>query len=162
VDGDTAAVILEPIQGENGIHVPPEDYLPAARRLCTERGALLILDEVQTGLGRTGKLFASEHWGVEPDLMTLAKALGGGVMPIGAVMGTPPVWDAVFRDNPFLHTSTFGGGELACVAALAALEVTVEEDLARAGGHEGADPARRTFASPGRTTRPARDVRGLA
>jgi putrescine aminotransferase len=129
VSGDTAAVILEPIQGENGIQVAPDGYLAAARRVCTERGALLILDEVQTGLGRTGKLFACEHWDVAPDLMTLAKALGGGVVPVGAVMGTPAVWDAVFRENPFLHTSTFGGGEIACAAALAALEITTGDDL---------------------------------
>jgi len=129
VDGDTAAVLLEPVQGENGIRIPPADYLPLARRLCDEHGALLILDEVQTGLGRTGKMFACEHAGVAPDLMALAKALGGGVMPIGAVLGTPAVWEKVFAKNPFVHTSTFGGNELACVAALAALRVTVDRDL---------------------------------
>lgn len=129
VDGETAAVILEPIQGENGIRLPPDDYLPAARKLCDDHGALLILDEVQTGLGRTGKMFACERWNVAPDLMTLAKALGGGVVPAGAVMATPAIWDKVFRENPFIHTSTFGGNELACAAAIAALQVTMEEDL---------------------------------
>jgi putrescine aminotransferase len=117
----TAAVIVEPVQGEGGIQVPHADYLPAVRKLCTDRGVLLIVDEVQTGFGRTGKLFAVEHWGVSPDIMTLAKALGGGVMPVGAVMATAEIWDKVFRENPLIHSSTFGGGELACVAALAAI-----------------------------------------
>lgn len=124
----TAAVIVEPVQGENGVILPPDDYLPALRRLCTERGILLILDEVQTGFGRTGKLFASEYWDVTPDIMTLAKALGGGVMPIGAFVGTPAVWKA-FEPNPLLHSSTFGGNELACAAGLAAVEVVLEEKL---------------------------------
>ena len=138
IDDQTAAVILEPVQGENGIRVPPDDYLPAARRLCDERGALLILDEVQTGLGRTGKLFAAEHWNVAPDIMTLAKALGGGVVPAGAFLGTPAIWDRVFRENPFIHSSTFGGGEMACVAALTALQVTIEEDLPAQAAAKGA------------------------
>lgn len=127
----TAAVILEPIQGEGGVVVPPDDYLPAVRRLCTERGALLIADEVQTGFGRTGKMFAVEHYGVEPDLMTLAKALGGGVMPLGAFCGTPEVWEP-FRARPWLHTSTFGspgGNPMACAAGLAAIRVFQEENL---------------------------------
>ena len=124
----TAAIIVEPIQGENGVVVPPDDYLPGLRRLCDEHGILLILDEVQTGFGRTGKLFACEHWGIAPDIMTLAKALGGGVMPIGAFTATPEVWKA-FEPNPLLHSSTFGGNELACVAGLAALEVIFEEHL---------------------------------
>jgi len=124
-----AAVILEPIQGENGILVPPDGYLKAVRELCDAHGALLILDEVQTGLGRTGKLFACEHEGVTPDLMTLAKALGGGVMPIGAVVGTKVVWDKVFTANPYLHTSTFGGNQAACVAALKTLEIIERDQL---------------------------------
>lgn len=129
VTDQTAAVILEPLQGEGGIHVPPLGYLSEARRLCTEKGALLILDEVQTGLGRTGRLFACQEEGVSPDLMTLAKALGGGVMPIGACMGTEQVWERVFSQNPLAHTSTFGGNPLACAAGIAALEVTLEENL---------------------------------
>jgi putrescine aminotransferase len=129
VDAETAAVLLEPVQGENGVRIPPADYLPTARALCDRTGALLILDEVQTGLGRTGKMFACDHAGVAPDLMTLAKALGGGVMPIGAILGTPAVWDRVFRDNPYIHTSTFGGGEAACVAGLATLDVLEREGL---------------------------------
>ncbi len=137
IDNETAAVILEPIQGENGIRVPPPGYLQAARDLCDKHGALLILDEVQTGLGRTGAMFACNHENVAPDLMTLAKALGGGVMPIGAVMGTPNVWEAVFRDNPFIHTSTFGGGEMACVAALTTLDIMREEDLPAQSARKG-------------------------
>ena len=125
----TAAVILEPIQGEGGIQVPSPDYFPRVREICDRRGVYLIADEVQTGLGRTGKLFAVNHWDVAPDIMTLAKALGGGVMPIGATLATPEIWNRVFHENPFIHTTTFGGGELACAAALAALEVTLDEDL---------------------------------
>lgn len=126
---ETAAVILEPVQGEGGIHVAPPGYLEAARRLCSERGALLIADEVQTGLGRTGKMFAVEHWGVEPDILVLAKALGGGVMPIGCFMASASVWQA-FKGRPLLHTSTFGGNPLACAAALATLEVLERDQLA--------------------------------
>jgi putrescine aminotransferase len=125
----TAAVIVEPVQGEGGIQVPSADYLPRLRAICDQHGALLIADEVQTGLGRTGRLFAVERYGVEPDIITLAKALGGGVMPIGAVVATPDIWDKVFRANPWIHSSTFGGGEVACAAALAALDVIEEENL---------------------------------
>ena len=121
----TAAVILEPVQGEGGIQVPSPDYFPRVREICDRHGVLLIADEVQTGLGRTGKMFAVNHWDVAPDIMTLAKALGGGVMPIGATLATPAIWNKVFHENPFIHTTTFGGGEMACAAALAALEVTL-------------------------------------
>jgi putrescine aminotransferase len=124
----TAAVILEPIQGEAGVIIPPDDYLPAVRALCTRRGVLLILDEVQTGLGRTGKMLASEHWGVTPDVLTMAKALVGGVMPIGAFTARPALWDALTR-NPYLHSSTFGGSPMACAAGIATIEVLKEERL---------------------------------
>jgi len=124
----TAAVILEPIQGEAGVIIPPDDYLPGVRALCTRRGVLLIVDEVQTGLGRTGKMFACEHWGVTPDILTMAKALGGGVMPIGAFTGRPALWEALTR-NPFLHSSTFGGGPMACAAGIATIEVLRDEHL---------------------------------
>ncbi|MBV9851387.1 MAG: aminotransferase class III-fold pyridoxal phosphate-dependent enzyme [Armatimonadetes bacterium] len=135
---NTAAVIVEPVQGEGGIQVPSDDYLPRVQDICRRRGVLLIADEVQTGLGRTGKMFAVEHWGVTPDIMTLAKALGGGVMPVGAFLATPDIWEKVFHENPFIHTSTFGGGELACAAALAALDVTLTEDLPRRAAENGA------------------------
>ena len=134
----TAAVILEPVQGEGGIQVPSPDYFPRVREICDRHGVLLIADEVQTGLGRTGKMFAVNHWDVAPDIMTLAKALGGGVMPIGATLATPAIWNKVFHENPFIHTTTFGGGEMACAAALAALEVTVEEDLPARAAENGA------------------------
>lgn len=128
VDSDTAAFIVEPIQGEGGIIVPPENYLQAARAICDETGALLICDEVQTGLGRTGKMFGVEHSGVVPDIIATAKALGGGVMPIGAFTARPKVWDK-YITSPFLHTSTFGGNPLACAAAIAAIGVIREEGL---------------------------------
>jgi putrescine aminotransferase len=129
IDARTAAFIVEAIQGEGGIVIPPDGYLRAIRKECDRHGALLILDEVQTGLGRTGRFWGCDHDGVSPDLMTLAKALGGGIMPIGAVLGTEAVWEAVFGSNPLLHTSTFGGNELACAAALAAIEVLESENL---------------------------------
>ena len=134
----TAAVILEPIQGEGGIQIPSDNYFPRVREICDRHGVLLIIDEVQTGLGRTGRMFAIDHWGVKPDIMTLAKALGGGVMPIGATMATADVWNKVFHTNPFIHTTTFGGGEMACAAALAALQVTWEEDLPARAAENGA------------------------
>jgi putrescine aminotransferase len=129
IDDHTAAVLLEPVQGEGGINVAPAGYLAAARELTAARGALLILDEVQSGMGRTGRNFACEHWGVTPDIMVLAKALGGGIMPIGATLGTPAVWQA-FNERPTVHTSTFGGNQLACAAGRAALRVLVEDQLA--------------------------------
>ncbi len=127
-DSETAAVIIEPIQGEGGIIVPPAEYLPAVREICDRTGALLICDEVQSGLGRTGKMFAVEHYGVVPDIITTAKALGGGVMPIGAFTARATIWDK-YITSPFLHTSTFGGNPLACAAAIAAITVIREEGL---------------------------------
>jgi putrescine aminotransferase len=126
---DVGAVMLEPIQGEAGVIVPPPGYLREVREICDRRGVLLVADEIQTGLGRTGRLFCVEHDGVVPDIMTLAKALGGGVMPIGAFIARPRLWDR-FRRDPYLHSSTFGGNPLACRAALATLEVLAEERLA--------------------------------
>lgn len=136
VGEDVAAVILEPIQGEGGVNLPDPDYLPGVRKLCDEFDALLILDEVQTGMGRTGKMFACEHWDVEPDLMCLAKAFGGGVIPAGAVVGTRAVFSRLFG-NPFLHTTTFGGNPLACAAALATISVLIEERLPERAGRMG-------------------------
>lgn len=123
-----AAVIVEPIQGEGGVIIPPADYLPGLRQLCDEFGALLIVDEVQTGMGRTGKMFACEHSGVVPDILCLAKALGGGVMPISATLASEKVFSVLF-DNPFLHTTTFGGNPLACAAGIATINVLLEESL---------------------------------
>lgn len=129
VDSSTAAFIVEAIQGEGGIKVPRDGYLTELRKICDRHGALLIVDEVQTLLGRTGYWFGSDHDGVSPDLMPLAKALGGGVMPIGAVAGTKAVFDAIYGENPLAHTSTFGGNPLACTAGLATLQVIEEEGL---------------------------------
>lgn len=130
MDSGVAAIVVEVVQGEGGIHPAPPGYMAGLRRLADDHGALLVVDEVQTGLGRTGANFACLDEGVSPDLMTLAKALGGGVMPIGACMGTRAVWEKVYGDSPLIHTSTFGGNPLACAAALAALDVLVEENLA--------------------------------
>lgn len=136
IDSDTAAVIVEPIQGEGGIIIPPDSYLPAVRALCDKHGALLIADEVQTGLGRTGVMFACDHYRVVPDILTSAKALGGGVMPIGAFTARPAVWEQ-YITSPFLHTSTFGGNPLACAAALAALEVIEQDNLCSQSASKG-------------------------
>ena len=125
VSEKTCAVLLEPIQAEGGIHLPSEDYLKQVRELCDEKKILLILDEVQTGMGRTGKLFAYEHYGITPDIMALAKGLGGGV-PIGAMLATDKV-AAVFQ--PRTHASTFGGNPLVCAAAIAAVEALLEDGL---------------------------------
>ncbi len=133
-----AAFIVEPVQGEGGVNVPAAGYLAGARRLCDRFGALLVADEVQTGLGRCGALFACDLFGVVPDVMTLAKGLSGGVMPIGASIARPVVWNAAYGKAPLLHTSTFGGNELACAAALAALDVLVDEDLCARARDRGA------------------------
>ena len=123
-----AAFVVEPVQGEAGAVVPPDDYLPRARELCTQYGALLIADEIQTGMGRTGKLWAVDHWGVEPDIMCLGKSIGGGVMPLSAFVSTPEIWE-VLIPNPVIHSTTFGGNPMACAAGIAAITVTLEEDL---------------------------------
>jgi putrescine aminotransferase len=137
VGNDIAAVIMEPIQGEAGAIVPPDDFWPRLRHICDEYEVLLIADEVQTGMGRTGKLWGVEHWGVTPDIITSAKALGGGVMPIGAFMSTPKIW-GVFNSNPFIHTSTTGGNPLACAAAIAAIKVTLEQGIVEQAAVKGA------------------------
>lgn len=136
---DTAAVILEPIQGEGGIILPPPGFLKAARELCSKYDALLIVDEIQTGFGRTGKLFACEHEGVEPDILCLAKSLGGGVMPIGVYVASDAVWKKGYGaiERATLHSSTFGGNSMACAAGLAALEVILEEGLAERAAELG-------------------------
>ena len=136
VDDQTAAVILEPIQGEGGVIIPPDGYLPAARDICNRAGAAFILDEVQTGFGRTGTMFACEPSGVAPDIICLAKALGGGVMPLGAFASTPNIW-AALEENPLLHSSTLGGTPLACAAGLAAVREIKRLDLAAQAGKLG-------------------------
>ena len=128
IDSDTAAVILEPIQGEGGVIVPPDYYLPAVRQICTRRGVLMLLDEVQTGLGRTGEMFGCNHSGVAPDIMSLGKAISGGVIPCAAFHTTDEIFNS-FHPNPFYHTSTFGANPMATTAAAATIQTLQEENL---------------------------------
>src|SRR3989454_896870 len=125
---DTAAVILEPVQGEGGVIIPPDDYWPRVRETCSRQGVLLIADEVQTGLGRTGALFGVNHWNVVPDILCLAKALSGGVIPCGSFTTTDEIY-ASFHGNPMWHSSTFGNNPLAATAAMKAIEITVRDRL---------------------------------
>ncbi|HRN94285.1 MAG: aspartate aminotransferase family protein [Chitinophagales bacterium] len=128
IDSRTAAIIIETIQGESGITVPSIEYMQQLRQQCTETGALLILDEVQAGMGRTGKMFAFEHFDIQPDILTLAKAFGGG-MPLGAFIANKSVTDTL-TENPILgHITTFGGHPVSCAAGDAALNILVEENL---------------------------------
>jgi putrescine aminotransferase len=137
--GDVAAFIVEPIQGEGGVIVPPEGYLKSAKELCNKYGALLIVDEIQTGLGRTGYMFACEHEQVEPDIMCLAKSLGGGVMPIGAFITTKEVWNKAYggAERCLLHTSTFGENTWAVTAGVAAINSIIELDLPKKAKENG-------------------------
>ncbi len=127
VETEPCAVILEPVQGENGVVVPPEGYLGRVRDICTENGVLLVLDEIQTGIGRTGRFFACEHEEVEPDIMAVAKSLGGGV-PCGAVLARE---DVAAHFIPGIHGSTFGGNPLACAAACAVIKTILGEGLVK-------------------------------
>ena len=148
----TAAVLLEPVQGEGGIHVLPDELLHAAREACDRTGALLIFDEIQCGMGRTGRLWAHEHAGVVPDAMTLAKALGGG-MPIGALVTSPALGDVL---EPGDHGSTFAGGPVVAAAALAVLDLIDDEAFLTRVRARGARLAEGLAALPG-----VREVRGL-
>jgi len=121
----TAAVLVEPIRGESGIRVPPDGFLPGLREICDEKGVLLIFDEVQTGFGRTGKIFACEHWGVVPDILCLAKSVAGG-LPLGVTIAKE---DFMSSFGVGEHSTTFGGSPLVCAAACAAIDVLVEERL---------------------------------
>ncbi len=125
IDEETAGVILEPIQGESGVHLPPDDFLRGLREVCDRKSALLIFDEVQTGLGRTGRMWASEHWSVNPDIMCLAKGIGGG-LPLAATVAKGDIMSSLKLGD---HTSTFGGNPLACAAGLATLDFIVESKL---------------------------------
>src|SRR5690349_13440538 len=128
IDSHTAGVILEPIQGEGGVIIPPDDYLPAVREICSRRGVLMLLDEVQTGLGRTGEMFGCNHSGVVPDVMSLGKAISGGVIPCAAFHTTDEIFNS-FHPNPFYHTSTFGANPMATTAAAATIQTLQEENL---------------------------------
>lgn len=137
IDEQTAAVLFEPVQGEAGVRIPTTEFLPALRQRCDETGALMIADEVMTGFGRTGKLFACEHWQIQPDIICLAKALGGG-LPLGAFIGRREMMQTLSHDPPLAHVTTFGGHPLSCAAGLAALEVLLEEKMIEASAQNGA------------------------
>lgn len=134
INEDTAGIILEAVQGEAGVIIPSDGYLKEVREICNDTGTLLILDEVQTGFGRTGKWFAREHSGIEPDIMTLAKAMGGG-FPMGAMLAREDTASNFGRGD---HASTFGGNALSCAAALANIEVIRKESLVRRANDLGA------------------------
>ena len=153
IDETVAAVIIEPIQGEGGVRIPDDDYLPALRQRCSEVGALLIFDEVITGFGRTGRLFASEHWQVTPDILVVAKALGGG-MPLGAFISTPQIMETLSHDPALAHVTTFGGHPVCCAAGLAALDVLLQEGLVQQAQDRGTEFRRRleTLVETGRCT----------
>ena len=125
VDKDTAFVILEPIQGESGIHVPPDGFLLDVRKVCDENGSLLVFDEIQSGLGRTGRMWASEHWETTPDIMCLAKGIAGGV-PMGVTLVRPDILSVMKKGE---HSSTFGGNPLACAAGTATLQALTQDGL---------------------------------
>ncbi len=127
IDETIAAVIVEPVQGEAGVCIPSPEFLPGLQKLCNERGALLICDEVQGGLGRAGHWFSFQHWGIQPDIVTLAKALGGG-LPLGAILSTKEIFDT-FLNPPLSHLTTFGGNPVSCAAAVAAFDVIEKEGL---------------------------------
>jgi putrescine aminotransferase len=134
---EIAAVLMEPIQGEAGAIVPPDDYWPRLRQLTQHYGVLLIADEVQTGMGRTGKLWGVDHWNVAPDIMALGKSLGGGVMPVSCFCSTEEIWQVMMDPNPFIHTTTTGGGALACSAAIAAIHITLRERIWEQAAEKG-------------------------
>ncbi|KAA8482269.1 acetylornithine/succinyldiaminopimelate/putrescine aminotransferase [Arcticibacter tournemirensis] len=154
IDHDTACVIVESIQGEAGVRVPENAYMQALRKRCDETGALLIMDEIQTGFGRTGKLFAFEHFGIHPDILLLAKGIGGG-MPIGAFIASREIMDCL-KDNPILgHITTFGGHPVSCAAGLATLNTILEENMVAEVGKKEA-LFRTLLSKP-----PIREVRGM-
>ncbi len=156
IGDQTAAVIVEPVQGEGGVNVPSNDYLLGLRKLCDEHGALLIFDEIQTGMGRTGRWFACEHWGVKPDELTMAKALGGG-FPIGCLGGKAEVMDSF---SPGDHASTFGGNPLACAAAKAVIKTMMKLKLPQRAEKIGGYFKRRLSELADKHTC-VREVRGL-
>jgi acetylornithine/succinyldiaminopimelate/putrescine aminotransferase/predicted amino acid dehydrogenase len=152
-----AALFLEPIQGERGVHVPPRGYLAGARELCTEHGVALVLDEVQTGLGRTGRLFACEHEGVAPDVLLLGKALGGGLFPLGACLASPAFWDQGFA---LRHSSTFANNNVACRVGLAVLDTLARRGLCEEAARKGERLLARLRRLAHRYPRIIADVRG--
>jgi acetylornithine/N-succinyldiaminopimelate aminotransferase len=156
IDSRTAAVLVEPIQGEGGINVPDDGYLPGMRKLCDEAGILLVFDEIQTGMGRTGRLWAYEHSGITPDIMTVAKALANGV-PIGATLATDDVAQ-VF--TPGTHGSTFGGNPLATAVGLTVFSTLIEDKLAERAGRMGKVLAQGLEAIRAKHPRAVKEIRG--
>lgn len=157
VDKDTAFVIMEPIQGESGIHVAPPDFLQKARDICKKRGALLIFDEIQAGLGRTGKLWASQHWNVTPDILCLAKGIAGGV-PMGATITRSEIIGAMSKGE---HSSTFGGNPLSCAAGIATLDALTQDGLIENSATIGRMFADGLQSLKEKHPRIIRDVRGM-
>jgi len=155
VNETTAAAVIEPVQGEGGVRPVPDGFLEALARRCREVGALLVLDEVMTGFGRTGRLFACERWGVVPDLLVLGKALGGG-FPLGAFIGPSRILSTLSHDPPLSHVTTFGGHPVSCAAGRAALQVLLEEDLP-----ERAERVGSWWRETLREALPVKEVRGL-
>jgi acetylornithine/succinyldiaminopimelate/putrescine aminotransferase len=137
IDDGTAAVIAETIQGDAGVRIPDIEWMQALRKRCSETGALLILDEIQSGFGRTGKLFAFEHFGIVPDIITMAKGMGGG-MPIGAFSASRKVMETLTFDPPLGHITTFGGHPVNCAAGLATLKVLTQTGLIQEAERKGA------------------------
>jgi len=158
---DAAAFVVEPVQGEGGVNVPHAGYLREVRAICDRTGALFVADEIQSGLGRCGYRFACDRDGVVPDVMTLAKGLSGGVVPVGAFIARPDIWRRAFGEAPLVHTSTFGGSEIACAAALAAMEVLVDEDLAEFARVRGEQLLRGARAIAREFPAVVREARGL-
>lgn len=154
IDDSVACVITEPIQGEGGVNVPSAEWMRALRQRCTSAGALLIFDEIQTGFGRTGRLFAFEHFEIQPDILTSAKAMGGG-MPLGAFISSPEIFEVMRDDPPLSHVTTFGGHPVSCAAGLAALRTIVDENLP-ARAVEIGKRVRERLVHPG-----IREVRGM-
>ncbi|MFP3913838.1 MAG: aspartate aminotransferase family protein, partial [Actinomycetota bacterium] len=159
IDDTVAAVIVEPVQGEAGVRIPSDDFLPGLRRLCSERGALLITDEVQGAMGRAGHWFSFQEWGVVPDIVTLAKAFGGG-LPLGAILSTAEIFDT-FLDPPLSHLTTFGGNPVSCAAAVAAFDVIESEGLIERGKRMGAYLERKLRSVQDQFPERITDVRGL-
>lgn len=156
VDESTAMVILEPVQGEGGVHVGDEEFMRSAQRLCRERGALLVIDEIQTGFGRTGRWFGHQHFGLEPDIICMAKGIGGG-FPMGAIAYTDSVRNSLY---PGAHGTTFGGNPLACAAGLAALTVYEQQNLIERSAEMGRYLAQKLIESLAEIDN-VREVRGM-
>ena len=160
--GETVAgVIVEPVQGEGGVNIPPADYWPALRRICDQYACVLIADEIQTGMGRTGKLFGVNHYDVVPDIMTLGKAFGGGVVPTAAMVARPHLWGKM-EENPFiLGSSTFGGNPLVCAGAIAGIHTTFEEDIPAQARDKGDYILKRLRTLQAEYANVLREVRGI-